>query len=535
MRRIRARGASLNVAATGFILVVFGLALAAGPVAGQPQCGYATSVQFPVDPAIFFLAQEFGAASPRHQGRYHTGEDWALPDGAARGQIVFALANGRVVVSSPSAWGGDGGVLILEHTFPDGSVALSMFGHLTEADGITFPPALSCVQVGEPLATIADVRPVPHVHIEIRTGDNLTPGAGYAWDAPDTLGLRRPSKFLTNQALQLHPAYRWRADLADEAGPLGAPVVLDDLSLVYLDGGRVNRITSDGRLLWRTPLDQPAVGLLPSDDGLAWVVFGDGRWQRVARDGALLDVLETGVPTARTLLALPSRQIVQVSDGRIAAFTPAGGLLWTSDAALPSVIQMVEEPVSGRLALMARDVQGMGHFRLLDVDGVQVDTATLDEPASMTFAPSGELWVYAQGGLWVVDAAGEWTLADEDASPGGKSAAVAFLPDGGSVRFDGQTLVAVGPDGIPRWQTSPGAVGGQNQLSTVGDQLLLVSSDGDLIVWRASDGAECGRARLWGGPSSWAQLGSDGLLRAYIADQIAGLDWTDLTDACGRA
>ena len=199
------------------------------------------------------------------------------------------------------------------------------------------------------------------------------------------------------------------------------------------------------------------------------------------------------------------------------------------------MIQTVEEPVSGRLALMARDVQGMGHFVLLDVDGAQVDTATLEEPAALAFAPDGTLRVDARGGLWAVDAAGQWTLADAGASPGGESAAVAFLPDGGSVRFDGQSLVAVGPDGIPRWQASPGAVGGQNQLSTVGDQLLLVSSDGDLIIWRSSDGAECGRARLWGGRSAWAALGPDGLLRAYIADQIAGLDWADLTDACGRA
>jgi hypothetical protein len=74
---------------------------------------------------------------------------------------------------------------------------------------------------------------------------------------------------------------------------------------------------------------------------------------------------------------------------------------------------------------------------------------------------------------------------------------------------------------------------GQNTLTAAGDKLLLVSTSGELIAWRLSDGAECGRARLWGGPSAWAALGPDGVLRVYIADQIAGLDWAAFTQVCG--
>ncbi|MBL8146870.1 MAG: PQQ-binding-like beta-propeller repeat protein [Anaerolineae bacterium] len=501
-------------------------------MSAQPQCGYATAVQFPVDPTVFFLAQDFGAASPRHQGRQHTGEDWSLPDGTARGQIVVAPAAGRVAFSSANAWGGDGGVIILEHTFPDGAVAYSMFGHLTDADGITFPPALGCVRMGEPLATIADVRPAPHVHIEIRTGDNLTPGAGYSWETPEALGLRHPTKFLTNQALQFNTGYRWRVDLADEAGPFGVPVVLDDQSLIYLDGGRVNRITNDGRLLWRTPLSSPAAGLFPSASS-AWIAYADGRWQAIGRDGTLLDVLDSGLPLARTLLALPSRLIAQAAGGRIAAFSPAGELLWISAEALPEVISAVEEPASGRLALMARDVQGMGYLALLDQTGGLVESAALAEPAPLAFAPGGVLWTYTRGGLWWVDEAGEWTLADPAAAPGGRSAALTFPPSGERAQFDGSTLTVYAPDGSARWQTAPGYVEGPNSLQAAGDKLLLVSASGDLIAWRLSDGAECGRTRLWGGPSAWAQLGPDGVLRAYIADQIAGLDWDAFTRDCG--
>jgi hypothetical protein len=489
-------------------------------------------VQFPVDTAAFVLAQDFGAASPRHQGRFHTGEDWTLPGGAALGQIVYAPADGRVTFSSANAWGGDGGVIILEHTFPDGFVAYSMFGHLSEAGGITFPPALSCVRIGEPLATIADVRPAPHVHIEIRTSGGAIPGAGYTWDEPNAVDLRRPSKFLANQALQLHEAYRWRADLADENGPLGAPVLLDDLSLIYLDGQRVNRLTRDGRVLWRAALDAPAVGLFPREDG-AWVVYADGRWQAVLRDGALDAVTDTGAPLARVLLAQDERLIAQTAAGQIAAFDRMGNPQWQSERSLPPVIAAAAEPASGRLALMARDVQGGGALLLLTVAGEELTHAQLAQPAPLAFAPGGWLWAYTQGGLWMIDAAGEWTAADDGAQPGGANAALAFAEDGSRAQFDGETLIAWNADGSARWQAAPGAISGHHTLSAHDGRLLLVSSGGDVVAWRLRDGAECGRARLWGGPAAWAHLGGDGLLRVYIADQIAALDWGVFTQACG--
>jgi hypothetical protein len=516
------------LAATFALLLLFALS----PVYAQPQCGYARAVQFPVDTATFVLAQDFGAASPRHQGRFHTGEDWTLPGGAALGQTVVAPADGRVTFSSANAWGGDGGVIILEHTFPDGSVAYSMFGHLSEAGGITFPPALSCVRRGEMLATIADVRPAPHVHFEIRTSGGAIPGAGYTWDEPNAVDLRRPTKFLLNQALQLADSYRWRADLADEAGPLGAPVLLDDLSLVYLDGQRVNRLTRDGRVLWRAALDAPAVGLFPRGDG-AWVVFADGRWQAVLRDGTLDAVIDTGVALARVLLAHDERLIAQTAAGQIAAFDRMGSPQWQSQRSLPSVIAASVEPSSGRLALMAHAVQGGGELLLLNDNGEELTHAQLAQPAPFAFAPSGWLWAYTQGGLWMIDPAGEWTAADDGAHPGGANAALAFADDGSRAQFDGETLIAWNADDSPRWQAAPGSITGQNTLSAHDGRLLLISGSGDVVAWRMNDGAECGRARLWGGPAAWANLGGDGLLRVYIADQVAALDWDEFTQVCG--
>ncbi|HLV37098.1 MAG TPA: hypothetical protein VKY59_18390, partial [Spirillospora sp.] len=77
------------------------------PVTAQ-QCGVVDNLSYPVDTSVFRLAQDFGAPSPRHQGRYHTGEDWFLGRRAENygvGLPVYAAASGRVTFSSPIGWG----------------------------------------------------------------------------------------------------------------------------------------------------------------------------------------------------------------------------------------------------------------------------------------------------------------------------------------------------------------------------------------------------------------------------------------------
>ncbi|MBC7810580.1 MAG: hypothetical protein H7175_05505, partial [Burkholderiales bacterium] len=80
----------------------------------QEQCGFAQSIDFPIDTNLFRIAQDFGSPSPRHQGRYHTGEDWYGIRGESFGQPVRAIAAGRVTYSAVNGWGRDGGVVIIE-------------------------------------------------------------------------------------------------------------------------------------------------------------------------------------------------------------------------------------------------------------------------------------------------------------------------------------------------------------------------------------------------------------------------------------
>ena len=83
------------------------------------DCGITESLIAPFDTARFKLVQGYTAPSPRHQGRYHTGEDWSIPGGEALGQPIIAAGRGKVRYSYPQGWGRDAGVVILEHRMAD--------------------------------------------------------------------------------------------------------------------------------------------------------------------------------------------------------------------------------------------------------------------------------------------------------------------------------------------------------------------------------------------------------------------------------
>jgi murein DD-endopeptidase MepM/ murein hydrolase activator NlpD len=162
------------------------------------DCGLTDSLIEPVDTARFALMQAYTAPSPRHQGRYHTGEDWSIAGGEALGEVVGAAGRGKVRYSYPQGWGRDAGVVILEHRMTDGVTLYSQYGHLTESQTVTFPAVGTCIEAGTALGVIADVRPAPHLHFEIRLAQPDTPGQGYTWMLPETnpIGYRSPSILL---------------------------------------------------------------------------------------------------------------------------------------------------------------------------------------------------------------------------------------------------------------------------------------------------------------------------------------------------
>lgn len=501
-------------------LLLFVVLLFAAPASAQVQCGVVRTLDFPVDRSRFTLMQDYAAQSYRHQGRYHTGEDWA----GAPGEYVRAIADGRVTFSSANGWGRDGGVIILEHNFPDGSVAYSMYGHISDQTGVQFPAPFSCVRQGDVLAAVGDARPAPHVHVEIRTDDPSIPGAGYTWNFPADEGLRRPSKFILNWQTWLSDAYRWRLDLADETGIAAPPVALADNGLLALDSNRVIRVSDDGRLLWRINLDRRAVGLIPFAD-TALIAYADGRVQRVNADSTLGEAWETGIALAGAPLILPDRLIVPTPTGIAALDSGARSVLWQHDA-----IGAVARWIAGgdQIGVMTAD----GTMITLREDGTILDQARLREPGSLAF--SGGLIAFTRGGAWRIDGAGAWSPLLNTSPAGGAESAAALDASGRLFLWDGETLYAYNAERFGLWQAPLPGVDGIADLTITDRAVLLTTSRGDVIAVQPESGGVCNRLRVYGDAFTrlWHSVGADGILRVHAADQIIGLDWEAFLLGC---
>lgn len=498
-----------------------------GSAAAQtPICGFTDAVGFPVDPSAFAIVQGYGAASFRHQGRYHTGEDWTRRDDptAAYGEFVRAIGDGRVMFASPAGWGADGGVIILEHTFRDGSVFYSMYGHVTDATGVAFPAVYACVRRGDIIAAIGDSRPAPHLHLEVRVNNPTTPGAGYVWDNPTRLGYRRPTKFILNWGAWLLDAYRWRLDLGDETAPAVTPTLLDDSSVITVDRLRLLRVHANGGALWRVNLAQPPLALMRDGAGML-LINPDGEVVRYANDGTPGERWTIGAPLQRALSAADGL-LLHTADGAWLHYDPVGRAVRWRIEAMPPPADWVVSPAGALVRAVDQQIIA------IDAAGVILDRAQLMEGAGLSLDHDGAPLVYGRGGLWRVEN-GVWSAALPFAPGGGERAAVYADADGYTL-FDGERMLRYGRDGAGIWQAILTPTSGAARLQRYDSFYLLTSSGGDLAIVRAIDGALCRQTRVFGDTRSrlWAGLGADGGLRIHAADQVAAFDWGRLLGAC---
>ena len=475
--------------------------------------------------------QDFGAPSPRHQGRYHTGEDWYGGRGGSYGAYVHAIANGQVTFSSPNGWGRDGGVIIIAHTFPDGTTAYSMYGHVTDATGVQFPAPFTCVREGDVIAAVGAPRPAPHLHFEIRTNQPDIPGPGYTEQNPVDLGWRRPSKFVDNWQAWFLKSTLWHADIADETGPVAPPVELPDHSLLVLDAQRVLRISSDGRVLWRVNLTEPAVGLFQNRSDI-FIAFASGKTQKIDADANLGASSQLNVRLDSPPLQIGGQVIFHTPDNGLASVDARGTSVNWQIGDVPPVLRWITNETS--VGMMTAD-NAMLTLDLADTR-YTVKRALLREPGSLAVSQSNyDLLAYTQGGLWdiLLTGTGDWSLGLPDAPPGGRDSAVAedrehlFL-------FDGTTLHAYDSAHTQQWATPLPGVEGDITLSIYDKVVLLTSNHGDIIAVQVSSGGVCNTTRIYGSNRSreWHSLDDDGVLRVYVADQIIGFNWNKFLMAC---
>ncbi|MFW5692134.1 MAG: M23 family metallopeptidase [Chloroflexota bacterium] len=518
------------------LLIVCGIVLlmpgSYQPTAAQDQCGTLDVINYPIDQNTFQLAQNYGTASPRHQGRYHTGEDWFAGYGATRGQPVRAVGRGLVTLSSPTAWGVDGGVVIIRHTLEDGSFVYSQYGHIEQTETVRFPARLSCVEAGEVIGVIGDARPAPHLHFEMRvyTAQNPaiadTPGPGYTRTPPDMLGWRRPAHLVTNLQARLSRAFLWETALATYRRPT-PPLLLNDNSLLVVDGDRLRRVTNDGRIMWRVTLPARAVNL----HGLAaqsFVTLADGDVLQVnVENGALtfayaLDFQPTAPP-----LDITNGRLYPTSTGTLNAVSvDQRETYWQADAA-----PTFEHGIATDSLVVLASQEAVTFY---SADGLLLDTAELEAGAALAATPEGDAILYTRGGLWRVDSTGEWSLLLSDIPPGGSNSAVLMMADGRIYLTDGSVIYAYNPDGSAAWQARlPQQLEGRIHLQNWDGILFIIATHGRFVALRDSGGV-CGFGAMYGDEDAtlWYDRGPDNVLRISLGDRIMGFGWERLTNAC---
>lgn len=501
------------------------------PAEAQGDCGIVNSINFPVSRHQFKVVQDFGAPSVRYQGRYHTGEDFFGGRGTSYGQPVSAIADGRVTYSAPSGWGRDGGVLIIQHTFPDGSVYYSMYGHMESSDAHPFPQRFACVRAGDVVGTVGDVRPAPHLHLEIRSNNPDTPGAGYSIDSPTEIGDLQPTKFILDWQTWLSPAHKWHLQLPNDQRPTAHPLVLNDGSMLILTSDRIRFSSVDGRVLWRIILPQPAVALT-GYQGYPIVIYADGSVQIINMDASLGEHWLTHTQLEGAPLVVGDLLVFHTPDNALVAIAAdRHSAAWRLEN-IPSFVQSAVSP--NVIGLLTEDNQLIS----VSAQGQIINTTQLPEVPFMTAAQDGNLWVYSQNTLSEIDASGTWTKLIENLN--GESASSAYLMTGDGSRYflaggASPILTAIDTQGGMQWQVSLPEVSGQAQLMTQDKALILLTTNGDLITFQASTGMMCSQLHIYGDRRSrlWSSMGGDGVLRLGLADQILGLDWKAFVGNCG--
>ncbi len=505
-----------------FVVIILFLMWMASTAAQVNQCGIVETINYPIDTSRFQLVQDFGVASPRHQGRLHTGEDWFGGIGSSLGEAVRAAAAGRVTLSSPRGWGRDGGVIIIQHTLPDESIIYTQYGHIVESDLITFPPRLSCVEAGDLIGVIGDSRPAPHLHFEVRVGSPDNPGPGYSREDPLDLEWRRPAQMIANLQARLHPAYSWHV----RVGPYARPLVLENNALMVLDGKVLRRISPDGRVLWRVPLEQPAVSI----DGFQanpLITYTDGTLGRVDFEGTPGEAWSLDFRPDMPPFYMNGSPLYHTSDQELVALTEdrRNFLWWVED-----IPRYIRAHVSDSLIGLVADSQ----LWLITHEGEVLDRVRLRDGADLATYRDGSLVVYSLGGLWQIDAGGVWSELIEDVPAGGGSGALAITADGRVFLTNGARVYAYSRLGDLEWEAElPFPVGGRVEMAHYDDILLLTSTHGDVVALRDTGGV-CDYTRLYGDDKAqqWHNLGDDDILRVGVGDQILGFDWGGFVTGC---
>lgn len=310
------------------------------PVAdGNAPCGRVDLFDFPLDPPhaqSTSAGVDFGVYRGRFS-KYHAGEDWWFSrGGSSLGKPVFSIGHGLVTYAQPLGWGRDQGVVIVRHTYEDGSNVLSFYGHL-DPDSVVLT-AGRCVARGEQVGKIGKPRSSPHLHFEVRTHLPYTPGTGYWEEDPTVAGWLPPSQTIWNGRLAVAPGVQWSESFASPAVK-GIGLFDEELFIAVEDDQLLGIDMADGMVSWTLQSENDVEDAALNDGkGLIYIAGQLGEIEAYGWPDSP-GGSETSAPTALwtadldvvgkpVLMPLSGGGIVASIWDRLFAISAAGDLLW---------------------------------------------------------------------------------------------------------------------------------------------------------------------------------------------------------------
>lgn len=464
----------------------------------SPPCGFVDGLQFPVESVESATIAEgyddFNLFRNRFGG-YHVGLDIGFYQ---QGAPVFAAARGQVTYADPAGWDTEGGVIILEHYFPDGNRLFSVYGHVEESDTIRLPQAGDCVGAGDVIGAVGNPdSSAPHMHFEIRNFLANDGGPGYTDGNPLAAGWFHPLDFMYLWELRLLPAFV--STTTFQLVPMLPPVSLDDGTYAVANENLIAVYAPDGRFLWRIIMDEAVNGLvgLPG----ARFVARSNSGQMVNVSGGRYNTAWQ-MDTATGPLVTLGEMIITLTDvGGLQAYNPQGEMLWS----LPGYAERVSrvnhfETNSSTLSVSVLTSQGYA-WRIVDQAGGVIHESLAETFPIVTPRPDGTWLAVAQDAstgqhLIQISAAGSNVITPLNIELGNKAQLTTDLIGNVYLYTDDSTdtLLSLNPYGGERWRTVyPGAPEAPPLLTPLlavdsGCLLYTLDEEGVLSVLNAQTG-----------------------------------------------
>jgi murein DD-endopeptidase MepM/ murein hydrolase activator NlpD len=495
----------------------------------QSQCGVIETPEqiiFPVDTDDFFLIQPFGRPNSRYSGKLHSGDDWIKHQGDSKGEPVYAIADGLVTYAEPTGWGRDRGVVIVQHILLDGTIFLSLYGHLEESETVTFPTRGTCISQGDVIGLISDPRPAPHLHFEIRTFWPTYPGPGY-WDVDPTIkGWENPRQFIENWQAWLHPAHQWHRTLLDPAGPVVDNLLREDGVVLMIDDRYLSAYSEAGRI-WQYRLADSieVTGLAALDEQTLLIGSTDGRIQYWNQYGGYVDQWQTDVevPMEGPWVA-GDMVVVRGHDNRLRVYRNDQSLLAVYDEV--GHVQSVAMTADILALLTSQEVL------LIGSEGRMIERSAKLPNSDVIAGQNETLFLRNRDEIWRILADGERELVLDGLTINRTDSAMLVDAAGNLVLWgvnDPNQLMALSPEGDILWARDVEAESISRARLLQANECLLVLADrrGRVLTFDARTGEAGGQIDVWGDHHNGVWVGThpgDSILRLQVGSHLAGFD-----------